>query len=77
MNNLKRAFFYCEFCHADISDLDKIKKCKCHRGNFNFFCKFFLQNIYKKKSEPESIILDTDGVLKKKIQFSPTHPPFL
>lgn len=31
---IKRAYFYCEFCHKNVIDLNKIKQCKCHQGNF-------------------------------------------
>ncbi len=29
---VKRAYFYCENCHKDVTDLDEVKKCKCHHG---------------------------------------------
>jgi potassium large conductance calcium-activated channel subfamily M alpha protein 1 len=28
----KKAYYYCELCHKDVTDLKLIKKCKCHRG---------------------------------------------
>ncbi|XP_048842605.1 calcium-activated potassium channel subunit alpha-1-like isoform X13 [Brienomyrus brachyistius] len=30
---VKRAFFYCKACHDDITDLKRIKKCGCKRGD--------------------------------------------
>ncbi|RNA42804.1 Calcium-activated potassium channel subunit alpha [Brachionus plicatilis] len=28
---IKRAFFYCEYCHKHVIDLNKIKQCKCNQ----------------------------------------------
>lgn len=33
---LYRAYYYCELCHKDTTDLNKIKKCNCTRGWFLF-----------------------------------------
>jgi hypothetical protein len=45
-----RAYFYCEFCHKDVTNLQLIKKCKCHFGKsmnqrtffFSFKFKYYL-----------------------------------
>lgn len=29
---IKRAFYYCEYCHKNVTDLNKIKECKCNQG---------------------------------------------
>lgn len=39
---IKRAYYYCENCHKDVTDLNDIKKCKCHHGNLPLF--FFIQS---------------------------------
>ncbi|CAF0827923.1 unnamed protein product [Brachionus calyciflorus] len=35
---IKRAYYYCELCHKDVVDLNKIKQCKCHQAR-NLFSK--------------------------------------
>lgn len=32
VEEIKRAFFYCEICHKDVIDLAMIKKCKCNHA---------------------------------------------
>ena len=32
VEEIKRAFFYCEVCHREVIDLAFIKKCKCNHG---------------------------------------------
>jgi potassium large conductance calcium-activated channel subfamily M alpha protein 1 len=36
VEEIKRAFFYCEICHKDVIDLAMIKKCKCNHGKSKF-----------------------------------------
>jgi potassium large conductance calcium-activated channel subfamily M alpha protein 1 len=46
IEEIKRAFYYCETCHKDVTDLVNIKKCKCNHGILIFFF-FFLNFNYQ------------------------------
>ena len=38
----KKAYYYCELCHKDVTDLKLIKKCKCHRGKKRSLLFYFI-----------------------------------
>ena len=35
-DEIKRAYFYCEACHKNVTNLSKIKRCKCLNGRALF-----------------------------------------
>ena len=45
-DEIKRAFHYCEYCHKEVTDLNKIKKCKCLTSKyFNLFVSYEIKKL--------------------------------